>query len=295
MQEKTIYALGFFDGVHLGHQALLNTCKALAAEYDCAAGVQTFGNHPDALVEGKAPGLINSIADREALLREMGMERVVVLPFDNALMHTPWQDYFQRLLTEFHAGGIVCGYDFRFGDRGAGNGEKLLSACKEAGIPCRVVPEQKVEGLTVSSTCIRGFLAEGNIAEANRFLGHPHRLTGKVVAGHQLGRTMGIPTANIAVPAGVALPKYGVYACKALVDGEAYPAVTNIGLRPTVGGHHVTVEPWLLDYDGDLYGRELTLLFYDYLREERKFQDLDALQAEIRKNADQTRKFFEKT
>ena len=152
-----------------------------------------------------------------------------------------------------------------------------------------------MEGLTVSSTRIRGFLAEGNIAEANRFLGHPHRLTGKVVAGHQLGRTMGIPTANIAVPAGVALPKYGVYACKALVDGKAYPAVTNIGLRPTVGGRHVTVEPWLLDYDGDLYGRELTLLFYDYLREERKFQDLDALQTEIRKNADQTRKFFEKT
>ena len=174
MQEKTIYALGFFDGVHLGHQALLNTCKALAAEYGCAAGVQTFGNHPDALVEGKAPGLINSIADREALLRGMGMERVIVLPFDNALMHTPWQDYFQRLLTEFHAGGIVCGYDFRFGDRGAGDGEKLLSACKEAGIPCRVVPEQKVEGLTVSSTRIRGFLADGNIAEANRFLGHPH-------------------------------------------------------------------------------------------------------------------------
>ena len=115
------------------------------------------------------------------------------------------------------------------------------------------------------------------------------------MTGHQLGRTMGIPTANIAVPAGVALPKYGVYACKALVDGEAYPAVTNIGLRPTVGGHHVTVEPWLLDYDGDLYGRELTLLFYDYLREERKFRNLDALQAEIRKNADQTRKFFEKT
>ena len=97
MQEKTIYALGFFDGVHLGHQALLNTCKALAAEYGCAAGVQTFGNHPDALVEGKAPGLINSIADREALLREMGMERVIVLPFDNALMHTPWQDYFQQI------------------------------------------------------------------------------------------------------------------------------------------------------------------------------------------------------
>lgn len=93
----------------------------------------------------------------------------------------------------------------------------------------------------------------------------------------------------------MALPKYGVYACKALVDGKAYPAVTNIGLRPTVGGHHVTVEPWLLDYDGDLYGRKLTLLFYDYLREERKFRNLVALQAEIRKNADQTRKFFEKT
>ena len=129
---------------------------------------------------------------------------------------------------------------------------------------------------------------------AVRFLGHPHVLTGTVISGRKLGRTLGIPTANLEIPSGVICPKHGVYACKAIVNDDEYLAVTNIGNRPTVAGHHTTVEAWLLDFESDLYGQKLTLEFYTFLRPEQKFPSLDALQEEIRKNAQQTRKFFQK-
>ena len=129
--------------------------------------------------------------------------------------------------------------------------------------------------------------------EANAFLGHPHILSGTVVSGRKLGRTLGIPTANLALPEETVKLPFGVYACKAEVEGSTYLAVTNIGNRPTVGGHRVTVEPWLLDFEGDLYGKALTLSFYAFLRPEQKFPSLDALKEEIGKNALQTRKFFE--
>ena len=127
---------------------------------------------------------------------------------------------------------------------------------------------------------------------AVRFLGHPYTLTGTVVRGQQLGRTLGIPTANLHLPAGLAIPKFGVYACCVLIDGQRYPAVTNIGTRPTVEGQGITVEPWILDFSGDLYGKQITLECYRFLRSEQKFPSLEALQAEIRKNADQTRQYL---
>ena len=140
---------------------------------------------------------------------------------------------------------------------------------------------------------IRTLLEEGHMEEAAKFLGHPHVLTGTVVTGRKLGRTLGIPTANISIPEGVVQLPFGVYACTALAEGREYLAVTNIGNRPTVGGHRITVEPWLLDFEGDLYGKGLTLSFYRFLRPEQKFPSLDALKEEIQKNAAQTRKFFE--
>lgn len=294
MERKTIYALGFFDGVHLGHQALLRACRELAAETGCQAGAITFTSHPDALVSGSAPGLINSIEDRRRLLAGLGMERIAALPFDEKMMRTSWQAFFQRLVEEFGAAGLVCGYDFRFGAQGAGNALRLEGACREAGIPCRVVPEQRLDGVTVSSTHIRKLLAAGDMAAAGKFLGHPHILSGQVTGGRHLGRRLGTPTANIPAPPGVLLPRYGVYACKARVADRVYLAVTNVGIRPTVEGHHATVEPWLLDFSGDLYGKTVTLEFHGFIRPERRFGSLEALQAEIRKNADDTRNFFGK-
>lgn len=293
MNEKTIYALGFFDGVHLGHAALLKACGGIAREHGCAAGVVTFGNHPDAMVLGNAPGLINTIRDRETMLRELfAMDTVVTLPFDQALRTMPWEEFVRMLRQEYGAAGFVCGSDFRFGFRGEGNAEKLRALCATEGLPCAVIPEQTVKGVRVSSTHIRGLLESGQMETAVKFLGHPHILTGKVVPGHQLGRRLGIPTANLRLPEGLVAPKFGVYACACLVDGVRYPAVTNIGTRPTVSGTGVTVEPWILDYTGDLYGREITLEFYRFLRPEEKFPDLESLQREIRRNAEQTREYL---
>lgn len=288
---ETIYALGFFDGVHLGHRALLNECRRIAGEQGRQAGAITFGSHPDALVFGSAPVLINTPADRERLLRRY-LDRVVTLPFDEKMHTTPWGEFLDMLRRDYGAAGFVCGDDFRFGSRGTGNGALLAEYCQREGLPFAVVPEQSVHGTRVSSTYIRTLLEQGEMEEAAAFLGHPHILTGTVIHGHQLGRTLGIPTANLLLPPGLAVPKFGVYACLVELDGKKHPAVTNIGTRPTVHGSGITVEPWILSYDGDLYGREITLEFYKFLRPERQFPSLEALQEEIRHNADQTLQYF---
>lgn len=291
--EKSICALGFFDGVHLGHQALLTACRSLAEQHGCKAGVVTFVDHPDSLVFGKTPALINTIEDRKQLLFAYGMDSVTALPFDKALMTTHWSAFLTQLVQQ-GAAGFVCGSDFRFGAGGSGTAKKLAAFCESRDLPYAVVPQQLLDGIRISSTHIRQLLTAGDMENVNRFLGHCHILTGEVVPGRGLGRTIGVPTANLRLPEGVLLPGQGVYACLAHINGNNYPAVTNIGSRPTVGGHHVTVEPWLLDFDGDLYGKQLTLAFHTYLRPEKKFDSLDALRAEIEKNAAQTRKIFDK-
>ncbi len=295
MKNKSIYALGFFDGVHLGHQALLAACQALATEYGCTAGAVTFSQHPVCLVSGSRQALINTAADRRQLLTAMGAQTLVTLPFDDALMRMSWRDFIRLLRSEYGAAGFVCGDDFRFGHAGEGNAAILHKYCRAAGLPCAVIPQKSLDGIRVSSSYIRSLLEAGNTQNANRFLGHPHILSGTVVPGKQLGRTIGIPTANLLLPQELLVPKFGVYATLACFDGKKYPAVTNIGTRPTVEGQGITVEPWILDFDGDLYGKNITLEFHQFLRPEQKFETLEQLKAEIQKNAAQTRNFFQKT
>ncbi len=290
MNSKIIYALGFFDGVHLGHQALLTACKSLAKRTGSEPAAVTFAAHPDTLVLGKTPALINTIDDRINLLTGYGMQDTVVLPFDRKMQAMPWREFLWLLKEKYGAKGLICGEDFRFGNRGEGNADRLAAWCKENDMVWAVVSQQKMEGVAVSSTCIRSLLEQGDLETAGRFLGHPHVLTGTVVPGRKLGRTIGIPTANILLPEGVVTLPNGVYACKA---GE-HLAVTNIGSRPTVGGHQTRAESWLLDFNGDLYGKELTLEFYRFLRPERKFESLEELKREIQKDAAQTRRYFDK-
>ena len=288
---KTIYALGFFDGVHAGHQALLKECCRLAAETGCDTGAITFRDHPDALVFGAPPVLINTPADRERLLHRF-VSRVVTLPFDRKMLDTPWQDFLDMLCRDYHAAGFVCGDDFHFGYHGQGNGQLLLNYCRAAGLPGSVVPEQTVDGTRVSSTHIRTLLEQGSMEEANRFLGHPQMLTGTVVHGRHLGSTLGIPTANLPYPDGLVVPRKGVYAARVCLGDTRYPAVTNVGTRPTVSGKNLNVESWILGYDGDLYEKEITVEFLKFLRPERKFDSLEQMKAEIQKNARETLEFL---
>ncbi len=293
--QKTIYALGFFDGIHLGHKALLEETRRLASDRGFHTGVVTFANHPDALVLGAAPGLICTPKDRETMLREdFSMETVVSLPFDREMQTTPWQDFLDMLVGKLAAAGFVCGADFRFGARGQGTAALLESYCRERGLCSRVVPEQTMDGIRVSSTYIRTLVEAGDLERAARFLGHPYRLSGTVTHGKHLGSRLGFPTANLEFPDVLAVPRYGVYACKAKAESAWYTAVTNLGTRPTVSGEGITVESWLLSYEGDLYGKTLILDFYAFLRPEKAFPDLDALRREIQNNADQARDLFQR-
>ena len=280
MKESTIFALGFFDGVHLGHQALLKACRELAEKHSCRAGVVTFTAHPDGLVLGKAPVLITTSEDRKRLLHAWGAEKVWELPFDKEIMSTHWADFLTQLVQE-GAEGFVCGDDFRFGAGGNGTAQKLAAFCESRNMPCAIVPEQVLDGGRISSTRIRELLEAGEVAAANRLLGHPHILSGIVTKGKQLGRTLGFPTANLPLPDGVLIPKCGVYATKVTMDGKTYAALTNIGTRPTVNGQGVNAECHLIDFAGDLYGKEITVAFYDFLRPEQKFDSLEKLQAQI--------------
>ena len=282
--KKKIFALGFFDGVHLGHQALLETCCRMAKAEDAMACVATFDLPPSAVLQNTQPNMLNTERDRSTLLRQYGIGPIYTYTAKAEILSMPWQTFLKELV-EYGAVGFVCGEDYRFGHYGEGDAEKLLEFAAQRNLSCVVVPEQLMDGERISSTRIRALLEKGEVEQANRLLGHPHILTETVVAGKQLGRTIGIPTANLQLPAELMIPAFGVYACTAQVDEKTYVAVTNIGTRPTVNGQGVTVEPWLLDFSGDLYGKKITLCFHAFLRPEQKFESLDALKAQIQEDA----------
>ena len=291
MKKNMIFALGFFDGVHRGHQTLLGECVRLAGELGCETAAITFERHPHALFRSDVPPLLSTLRDRFRLLQRYGVEHVYPFPVDEKVMSTSWEDFLEQLL-QCGAAGFVCGHDFRFGRRGAGDAEKLRQFCEERGLPCVIVPEQMLGGVRISSSYIRKQIGEGDMATAVRYLGHGHMLTGTVVAGRKLGRKLGFPTANIELPEGCIVPRHGVYACRAFVGEKGYMAVCNVGSRPTVEGHQVRTETWILDFSGDLYGQDVTLEFFFFLRPEQRFGSVEELKEAVLRDAEMTRKFF---
>lgn len=293
--DRRVIALGFFDGVHLGHGGLLRRAKQWADELGCAASAMTFDRHPSVVISGKPTPLITSRRDREYLMKNLyHMDEVLFVHFSHAMMEMPWEEFLDEcLLRDLNVSHVICGADFHFGYRGRGTAELLRAACRERGIGCDVIDEISVDGVPVHSSLVRQLLLGGEMEKAARFLGHPHCLGGQVITGKRLGRTIGIPTANIPVPRDVLTLPFGVYATKVAFEGEEHLAVTNVGDCPTVSeGAPVMVEPWILDFSGDLYGREIRVFFYKKLRDEIRFPSLSALQAEIRKNAEETRSYF---
>ena len=295
MKEKVI-ALGFFDGVHRGHDALLRRTVEEAQARGCTPAVFTFDRVPKEVVTGIPCPLINSPEDRKDLIRRIyGIKDVLMVPFDQEMMTTPWDKFVTDILVgRYHAVHLVAGHDHHFGHKNQGSPELLAEKCAELGLGCDIIPKVEVAGITVSSTYIRRLVELGQIERANWFLGHPHCLTQEVRHGHRIGRTIGIPTVNLTAPPHVLVPSHGVYVTRVtLPTGESYPAVTNVGTRPTVNnGRDVTVEAFLLDFDGDLYGQTVRVEFYKHLRDEVRFDSLDALKAQIASDAQETRNYF---
>lgn len=296
MKEKVI-ALGFFDGVHLGHAALLRRTVEEAARRGVTPAVFTFDRPPKEVLTGTPCPLINSPEDRKDLVRRLfGIREVLMVPFDHEMMTTPWDDFVTNILVgRYHAVHLVAGHDHHFGHKNQGSPELLMEKCRELGLGCDIIPKVEVGGITVSSTYIRRLVEMGQIERANRFLGHPHVLTGTVRHGRGLGSSRLFPTANLIIPPHVLVPSHGVYVTRAtLEDGSSYAAVTNVGTRPTVNsGSDITVEACLLDFQGDLYGKTLRVEFFQHLRDEIRFDSLDALKAQIAADADTTRAYFQ--
>ena len=293
---KRVIALGFFDGVHNGHGQLMKAVTAAANRTGAVASAFTFDRSPTAVITGQPVPLISSVEDRIWLMRHYyGIQEVVVASFD-AMQRMDWEDFItQYLIRDLGVVHIVAGHDFHFGYMGKGNPQRLKEKCAQLGIGCDIIGTVTQDGITISSTYIRTLIAQGEMERANQFLGHPHTLTNRVAHGKHIGSSaLGFPTVNLSIPDQVIVPAFGVYATKVHFNGHSFMAVTNVGVRPTIQDNdgRVTVEGFILDFSGDLYGQEVRMEFYKRLRGEQKFPSLQALAQEIGRNAQQTQEYF---
>jgi riboflavin kinase/FMN adenylyltransferase len=284
-------ALGVFDGVHLGHRAILGAAVAHGRAADAPALACTFEPNPlEVLQPERAPLPITTLDERLELIAACGVDGTVVLTFTRELAAVEPEAFVKDVLVErLVARQVVVGFNHRFGRAARGDAALLRELGARMGFTVDVIAPLKVDGAPVSSTAIRAALGRGDLDAAARMLGRPYTLPGTVVAGAGRGRTLGFPTANVA-PARPVLVAPGVYACTLEVAGESRRAVVNVGVRPTFGEATLAVEAYLLDFSGDLYGQTVRLVFVSRVREERRFPSVDALRAQIAEDVETARR-----
>jgi riboflavin kinase / FMN adenylyltransferase len=281
---KACVGIGFFDGVHLGHQQIIRQTIADARQHEAMALVITFDRHANTVVApDRVPGLIYSLEQKLRVISGLGPDLLLLLHFDRALSEQTGEEFTRALTRDLGQIRSICvGADFMFGHRRSGNVELLKRLGAELKFTVHGVAAVSLDGKAVSSTRIRQAITAGSLDLASQMLGRPYSLSGKVVRGDGLGAGIGFPTANIDVE-GLVLPPHGVYAVHVVVAGENRRAVLNIGVRPTLGKAQpeLRVEAHLVDFDGDLYGRELEVVFGERLRDERRFGSIAELRTQI--------------
>ena len=275
-----VIALGMFDGVHLGHRALINRLLEEAKRLNAVPCVFTFSNHPLEVL-GDSVRLLSSTRERNQMLRSLGTQDVESVPFTREMAALSTEEFIDLIAERWEISGLVVGYNYTCGDRGAGTPETLKEIGVRRGFSVSVVDPVLYDGAPVSSTRIREAVERGDVTLAEKLLSRRYSLSGKVVVNKRIGRRIGFPTANIEVDPKRVIPADGVYASVAFVGGSAYRAVTNIGTNPTVHGEALTIETHLIDFDADIYGETLTVAFRKRLRGEAKFDSLDALKEQI--------------
>ncbi len=292
---RRIAAIGTFDGVHLGHRAVVDYLVASGRVRGLVPTVVTFSSHPLSLVRPeRMPKSLSHLSQRQQRLLDAGVRDVIVLPFDEPLRRMTAHDFIAMLHDRYGVDAIVLGFNNSFGSDRLRDFEDYVNVAHGVGVDMLQAPRYEYPGFgEVSSTAIRHLIASGDVATASRLLGHPLSLSGKVVGGQRLGRTIGFPTANLDIDPACAIPAEGVYACRANISGnpQPYQAMVNIGHRPTVDTSiqpPLTIEAHLIDFTGDLYGKEITLDFICRLRPEQKFDSLPSLIAQLRSDREAT-------
>jgi riboflavin kinase / FMN adenylyltransferase len=292
---RSTVAIGTFDGVHLGHQAVIQTATEDARQNNRRAVVFTFDRHPaELLAPDRVPGYLTTPAQRIPLIAAQGTEELVIVHFDSALAGLTAEEFVRMILKErLGAEAIVIGDDFHFGKNRSGNAEYLHSVQESFGFQLSVHAPVLLDGVPVHSSQIRALIREGKVSDAERLLGHPFLLSGRVVQGQQLGRTLGYPTANLALTVNQVVPADGIYAVEAILDdGRTFGGACSIGSRPTIAGAGRSIETYLFDFNGDIYGRGMELRFLHYLRPEVKFDSLDALVLQMAQDVKQARQIY---
>lgn len=282
--KKTILTLGTFDGVHIGHKKILEKITQNTENGKYESLVLTFFPHPRMVLQEKSEiKLLNTIAEKTKLLEATGIENLVIHPFNESFSRLTAEEFVHSILVDqFQIQKIIIGHDHRFGRNRTANIDDLIAFGAEYGFEVEQISAQEIQDVSVSSTKIRKALQEGNMALANEYLGYAYFLTGEVVKGKQLGRTIGFPTANIQIEEDYKLiPKTGVYAVKAIVDQKEVFGMMNIGFNPTVSGEKQTIEVNLFDFNEDIYGKQIEVSLLQYLREEQKFGSVDLLKEQL--------------
>jgi riboflavin kinase/FMN adenylyltransferase len=284
-ERPTALTIGVFDGVHLGHQHLLGATVARARALGWQSAALTFDPHPDTVVHPERRRLyLTSLDERVELIAALGVDLLVVLQFTRATMEQTAQEFMYHVSQAVALRELWVGWDFALGRKREGNVQTLREIGELYGYTVHPVDPLLIGGAPVSSSRIRAALAAGDVVGAALLLGRPYRLRAPVVEGDRRGRTIGFPTANLAVSEDRVLPADGVYVCRAVVGGQRYGAVTNVGVRPTFAGVQRRVEAYLLDFTGDIYGETINLSFLDRLRGEQKFDGVAALVAQIERD-----------
>lgn len=283
-EKKTIATLGTFDGVHTGHRKIISRLLHDANSENCESVILTFFPHPRMVLgHGNEIKLLNTIDEKAMLLQQTGLQNLIVHPFDHEFSNLSAEEFVRSVLVDkLNIKKIIIGYDHRFGHNRTADIHDLIRFGKQFGFEVEQILAQEINDVAVSSTKIRNAVADGNIQLANDYLGYPYLLTGTVVKGKQLGRTIGFPTANLAIPESYKqIPKMGVYVVSAKLDGNLIYGIMNIGTNPTVDGTSISIETFFLDFNADLYGSKLQISVLHRLRDEQKFDSVEALKIQI--------------
>lgn len=297
--KNAVVTIGTFDGVHLGHQAIFKEMRRLAQEIGGETVVVTFHPHPRQVLSIGTERLRFICSQEEKLkkIEEFGIDNVLIIPFTKEFASTPSEDFIKDyIIDSIHPSIIVVGYDHHFGKNRMGDYEMLTQLGKQYSFRTVQVEAQDVNEVAVSSTKIRNFLWTGNVKAANELLGYPYSVTGIVVEGNKIGRTIGFPTANLDIPNEyMMINNPGVYACQTMIDGKPYNAMANTGLRPTVEDRtdgDFIIEVNIFDFNGNLYGKTLKVWFLDRIRDEEKFKGLEALKAQLEQDRKKVKEYF---
>lgn len=287
---KTVVALGNFDGLHRAHMAIMSRCKKYAREKGYKCGVLLFNEHTLSVITNKSVRIITTEQQKLDILDTVGMDFVYLRDFDREYMNLSPEEFVVRLIDVLNIAAVCVGYDYTFGRKAAGDTKVLKELGAKYGFDVVVLDEIDFEGLAVKSTKIRQWVSEGKIEKANGLLGRNFEITGRVVKGFQNGTKIGIPTANVKYEDCMLLPQNGVYAGYTYVDGKKYKSVINVGNNPTFNADKITIESHILDFCGNIYDKIISVVFVKHLRGEIKFNGIDELVKQINYDKECARK-----